>query len=149
MAIIMHHDLAHLRREHSEKRIVFSSGGFDLTHPGHVLFFEDCKKHGDILVVGVGGDAIRRKEKGPGRPIFNEHMRLKMVASLKPVDYAFIIRDDEPIDHHLDSVKNVCKALRPDVYVVNQDAFDLPYRHAMARDLGIELVVLDRWCPPE
>ena len=51
-----------LDRNDGEK-IVFCSGSFDLVHAGHVLFFEDCKKIGEILVVGVGGDAIIKKTK--------------------------------------------------------------------------------------
>ena len=142
-------DLVCIRKQLKGKRIVFCSGGFDLTHPGHVLFFEDCRKHGDVIVVGIGGDRVRREEKGEGRPIFNQHMRLRMVSALKPVDYAFVIRDVESSGHHLEPIREILEELRPDVYAINDDAFDVPYRRAVTSGLGIELVILKRWCPPE
>lgn len=145
---ITRHDLRGIRERHKNKKIVFCSGGFDLTHAGHVLFFEDCKKHGDILVVGIGGDAVRKKDKGDGRPILNEHVRLKTVASLKPVDYAFVI-NTMPIAHPLDPLIDIMKELRPDVYVINTDASHIPYREAFVKETGTKLVILDRVCPPE
>ncbi|MEK7074233.1 MAG: adenylyltransferase/cytidyltransferase family protein, partial [Patescibacteria group bacterium] len=91
MSIIEFKDIASLRKEHKDKKIVFCSGTFDLTHAGHVLFLEDCKKYGDLLVVAVGNDFNQRvNAKGKGRPVQNEHLRLKMVSSLKPVDYALL-----------------------------------------------------------
>ncbi len=140
--------LPRLRKRLGKKKVVFCSGGFDLTHAGHVLFFEDCKKFGDILVVGLGPDKIMKKEKGGARPILNEHLRLKMVDSLKPVDYAFIITP-MPKQHHLDPVYRAIKRLQPDIYVVNEDAFCLAHRKRTLKKMGLRLVVLRRTCPPE
>jgi len=142
-------DLRKLREDIKDKTIVFCSGGFDLTHAGHVLFFEDCKKQGDILVVGLASDADRKLyKKDDGRPIVNEEMRLKMVSSLKPVDFAFVIRE-LPKKHPLDPLIEIFENLKPDVYVVNSEASHIPYREEMVKKFGTKLVVLDRWCPPE
>ena len=89
MAKIIIKELHLIRKEFSDKKIVFCSGNFDLTHVGHILFFEDCKKQGDILVVGVGGDEIMKINKD-NRIILNEKVRLKTIDSLKPVDFCFI-----------------------------------------------------------
>ncbi len=149
MTHITFNDLTKLREELRGKTIVFCSGGFDLTHAGHVLFFEDCKKHGDILVVGLGSDAARRGEKkDDGRPIINEKMRLKMVSSLKPVDYAFII-EHLAETHKLDPLNKIFEVLQPDVYVINADASHIPYREDLVKKFGAKLIILDRWCPPE
>jgi len=145
---IARHDLSKIREKHKDKKVVFCSGGFDLTHAGHILFFEDCKKYGDILVVGIGGDAVRKKDKDDGRPILNEHTRLKTVVSLKPVDYAFVIHD-LPVEHTLDALIDIMKELRPDVYVINTDASHIPYRENMVKTTSTKLVILDRTCPPE
>ena len=142
-------DLRKLREDLKDKTIVFCSGGFDLTHAGHVLFFEDCKKYGDVLVVGLGSDAARRSEKeDDGRPIINEIMRLKMISSLKPVDYAFVI-EHLAENHKLDPLNKIFEVLRPDVYAINADASHIPYREELVKKFGAKLVVLDRWCPPE
>lgn len=149
MAYTSFEDLPELRKKHAGQKIVFCSGCFDLTHAGHVLFFEDCKKQGDVLVVMVGADAVIRRDKGPERPILNEHLRMKLIDSLKTVDYVFmdrIISADAPPLLFIDWVFN---ALRPDVYVVNGDGFNMPYREEISKKYNIDLRVLDRACPPE
>lgn len=139
-----------IRRTSSGQRIGFCSGGFDFTHPGHVLFFEDCKKHCDVLVVGIGSDLVRMIYKHDlTRPIWNEQLRLKMVSSLKSVDYAFIIDPLSPDRHPLDELDEVFAVLRPDVYIINSEASDIPYRQAMVAKHGIVMVILERTCPPE
>ena len=149
MAYTDFESLGAIRAKHAGKKIVFCSGCFDLTHAGHALFFKDCAKLGDILVVMVGADSVIRRDKGPKRPIMNEHLRMKMVDSLKPVDYSFldrIVSDGAPpmlfIDH-------VFEKLKPDVYAINTDAFDIPYREKIVARHGTKLVILERTCPPE
>ena len=144
-------DLDGLRKRHPAEKIVFCSGGFDFTHAGHALFFEDCKKHGDVLVVGIASDAVRVKERGHSRaPVFNQHVRLHMVDSLKPVDYAFLLTEIAgPEEHPSTPLVEIFNSLRPDVWVVNEDASDIPHREKIARDNNIELVILPRTCPLE
>ncbi|OGN02036.1 MAG: hypothetical protein A2651_01415 [Candidatus Yanofskybacteria bacterium RIFCSPHIGHO2_01_FULL_42_12] len=137
-----------IREQHKDEKIVFCSGSFDLTHAGHVLFFEDCKKYGDILVVGVGNDYILKVNKGKNRPILNQHIRLKLIDSIKPVDYCFL--DESKKDNHpLDIIEETFKKLKPDAYIINQDAFDIPYRKNLARKYGVTIIVLERFCPPK
>lgn len=149
MAQIKFNDLEELRKKHSREKIVFCSGCFDLTHAGHVLFFEDCKKHGDILVVMLGSDKLIQKAKGGSRPILNEHLRMKMIDSLKPVDYVFLdyLRPDSP--HFLYLLDVVIEKLKPDAYVINADATNIPYRENFSKKHGVPLVILERQCPPE
>ena len=148
MAQISFGDLQQIRKEHKDKKIVFCSGSFDLTHAGHVLFFEDCKKYGDILVVGVGSDKMLKENKGDKRPILNEHIRLKMIDSLKPVDYCILdnISDKE---HPLGILNLAFESLKPDIYVINEDAFNITYRIDLCKKFNIEMVKLKRWCPKE
>ena len=148
MIIENYEGLSKIRKEFNDRKIVFCSGVFDLTHAGHVLFFEDCKSLGDVLVVVVGGDESIRNYKGPERPVINEHMRAKMVSSLKPVDFCFISRATKAGDPFYD-MKNIFENLKPDIYVVNEDAFDIPSREKFAKSFGAKLCVLKRTCPPE
>ncbi len=139
-----------IRKRHPGQKLVFCAGGFDLTHGGHVIFFEDCKKLGDILVVGIASDATRRQERGPARPVLNEHLRIRTVDALKPVDYSFIIsRLAESHEDKMTPIDSILERLQPDVWVVNEDAYDIPRREQLAKKMGFELVVLKRWCPPE
>ncbi len=149
MAKLEFKDLAAIRKKYAGKKIVFCSGGFDLTHAGHALFFEEAKQQGDVLIVLVGADKVVKRDKGPLRPILNEHLRMKLVDSLKPVDYTMtddlVPANEHPL-HYLDMV---FEELQPDIYVVNEDAFDIPYREAMAQRHNARLMVLGRTAPPE
>jgi len=147
--VIKFKDLPNLRKKFKNKKIVFCDGCFDLTHAGHALFFENCKKHGDILVVGVGSDQTVRKYK-INRPILNEHLRLKMIASLKPVNYCFIqppISFKNP-DELLEVTAMELKQLKPDVYVINSDAFNIPRRkEILERYPKVTMRILKRTAP--
>lgn len=148
MIIKYHKDLFKIREKHSRGKIVFCSGSFDLTHAGHILFFEDCRKLGDILVVGVGGDKIIRINKGMDRPILNEYVRLKTIDSFKAVDYCFL-DDVSSKTKPFASVELALKQIRPNIYVINDDAYDIPYRKNIANKYGVKLVILKRRCPPQ
>lgn len=143
-------DLQTVRTFFRDQKIVYCSGSFDLTHPGHVLFFEDCKKHGDILVVGVGCDANIRSAKGNDRPVMNETLRLKMISSLRAVDVCFLdAYAPKENEHPLDFLNIVFRYLHPDIYAVNSDASYMRFRTDLAWNFEIKFLVLERACPPE
>ena len=142
--IITPEDLPVIREKHKDQKIVFCSGTFDLPHVGHLLFFEDCKKQGDILVVAIGKDANIKDYKGDKRPIMNEHIRLKMVDGMKPVDYALLDTYDAPKENQLILIDKLIEMLKPDVYLIKNDAFNIPYREEIAKRHNLELVVLGR-----
>jgi FAD synthetase len=68
------------------KRVV-ATGTFDILHTGHLYYLEESRRLGDELHVIVARDA---NVKHKPRPIVPEGQRLKMVASLKPVDHAVL-----------------------------------------------------------
>ena len=141
MSIITINDLKKIREENKNKKIVFCSGSFDLTHAGHILFFEDCKKHGDILVVAVGKDSSIKKNKGDKRPILNQHIRLKTIDSLKPVDYCYINPISIP-GKKLYTLEHAFESLKPDIYAINEDAFDMEDRRKLCEFFNINLKIL-------
>lgn len=150
MAQIDVKDLPAIREKHTGQKIVFATGCFDLTHAGHVLFFEDAKAQGDILVIMLGADAVIKRDKGEKRPILNEHLRQKMVDSLKPVDYTFLDHVIDSGTHPLYFVDMAIAQLKPDAYVINEDAFDIPYRKQfMEKYKDTALVILPRSAPQE
>lgn len=148
MAIIKFNDLKKVRLKHKKDKIVFVTGVFDLLHAGHILFFEDCKKLGNILVVGLGGDRAIKLSKGKERPILNQYARIKMLDSLKSVDYCFLdtISDEKPYLHIL---KLVFPKLKPDFYMINDDASQTATRNAITLKHKIKMVISKRVCPPE
>lgn len=88
-------------------KIVHCHGVFDLLHPGHIRHFQEAKAQGDRLVVTLTPD--RFVNKGPGRPAFNETLRLESLASLQMIDY--VVLNDSP-----DAVSAILR-VRPSFYV--------------------------------
>ena len=87
--IIRQEDLAEVRNENADKRVVLLKGTFDLFHVGHVNRMRAAKALGDILVVFVKCDEAI-KQKGPGRPIEDENQRAAVVDAIRYVDYTVI-----------------------------------------------------------
>lgn len=78
------------------KIMVTTNGSFDVFHYGHVKLFEEAKKQGDVLIVGINSDKSVREYKGQNRPINPENARAGVVAALEDVDYVFIFDDLTP-----------------------------------------------------
>lgn len=100
-----------LRRE--GKKIVFTNGCFDLLHAGHIRTFQFCKRHGDVLIVGLNSDASVRTLKGKSRPLVPEKERAEILSALSDVDYVVIFKTRTPLP--------LIKTLKPDVHVKGGD----------------------------
>ena len=70
-------------------------GTFDILHKGHLNFFKQAKKHGDILIAVVARDKNVKKIKGKN-PKNKEIKRLLNIALLKIVDFAVIGNIKDP-----------------------------------------------------
>jgi len=103
-------------KKHKKKgeKIVQCHGVFDLLHPGHIRHFKEAKKKGDKLVVSITPDKF--VNKGPGRPAFNEKLRLESIAALSSVDYVVMNNSKDAI--------NAIKAIKPDFYVKGKEYND-------------------------
>ena len=122
-----------LRRE--GKKIVFTNGCFDLLHIGHIRTFKFCKRHGDVLIVGLNSDASVRALKGKARPLVPEKERAEILSALSDVDYVVIFKTSTPV--------LLIQALKPDVHVKGGDysrAKDLP-EHDIVKQYGGKVVL--------
>ena len=88
-------------------KIVLCQGCFDLLHVGHIKHLTAAKQFGDILVVAVTSD--RYVNKGPGRPYFNQDLRMEQLAALEIVDY--VVLSDAV------GAENIIGEVRPDFFV--------------------------------
>ena len=95
------------------KRVVFTNGCFDIIHQGHVLYLEEARRKGDVLIVGVNTDASVKEIKGEQRPIVSQEGRMAVLAALEAVDY--VVPFGEPDPHAIIST------LRPHVLVKGGD----------------------------
>ncbi len=82
--------------QHSEKKVVFTNGCFDILHVGHAKYLKKAKSLGDILVVGLNSDASVKRLKGEKRPINSEFDRACLLSALGFVDYVVIFDEDTP-----------------------------------------------------
>ncbi len=96
------------------KTVALCHGVFDLVHPGHILHFEQAKAMADVLVVSV--TAAKFVRKGPGRPYFDDNMRLKFLSALSDIDYV-MLSDGYTVD-------DIVEAVEPDFYVKGSEYAD-------------------------
>lgn len=67
------------------KKIIYTSGSFDLFHYGHLNILLKAKKMGDYLIVGVSTDSLIAKYKQI-KPIVYYRDRIAIIQNLKCVD---------------------------------------------------------------
>ena len=118
------------------KKKIFVSGCFDLLHSGHVAFFREAAGLGD-LYVGLGSDETIFKLKNR-RTINNDAERLFMVESVRYVKKAWINAGSGLLDFEKEF-----RALKPDIFFVNEDGFT-PDKQVLCDELKVELLVSKR-----
>ena len=102
------------RARRSGQTIVFTNGGFDVLHPGHVRYLRDARALGDLLIVGVNSDrSSRALGKAADRPINPDGERAEVLAALKSVDAVVVFDEDTP--------HAIITAIQPDVLVKGAD----------------------------
>ena len=121
------------------KIVGFTSGYFDIMHPGHVLMLKECKRYCDYLIVAV--NEYRTKTKQPdGReknePIWTPKERLMMVEACKFVDEAFLYDGEEGLYDYL-----FYNSDRIDVRILGDDHKDKPFT---GDDLKIDIMFNSR-----
>jgi cytidyltransferase-like protein len=116
---------------------VFVSGCYDLLHSGHVEFFQRAAAYGNELYVALGSDRTVFDLKGRP-PVTTEEERRFMVANVACVHQAIISQGSGILDFQPE-----LEAIRPDVFVVNEDG-NTPAKRKLCEALGIEYVVLQR-----
>ena len=97
----------------SGKRLVVTNGCFDLLHLGHVSYLEQARSQGDLLLVGVNGDASVRELKGPERPLNTELDRAAVIAALESVAAVCVFADK--------TATRFLSRAQPDIYVKGGD----------------------------
>jgi cytidyltransferase-like protein len=129
-------DLSPMPRRPTEKKVVVT-GCYDWFHSGHVRFFEEVSKYGDLYVV-VGHDANIRLLKGHGHPLLPQQERRFMVASVRFVTQALISSGEGWLDADPE-----IQRIRPDLYAVNEDG-DKGGKREYCAAHGIEYLILKR-----
>lgn len=93
------------------KTVALCHGVFDLIHPGHIIHLEQARQMADILVVSV--TAAKYVRKGPGRPYFDDEMRMKVLSALECVDYVMLSEGY--------TVDDIVECVEPDLYIKGEE----------------------------
>jgi len=117
-------------------RKVFVSGCYDMLHSGHVAFFEEASRLGD-LYVGLGSDATIAALKHR-KTVNSDAERLYMVKAIRYVKDAWINSGSGIMDFEAEVL-----SLKPDVFFVNSDGFSQA-KADFCKAHGIQLVVSER-----
>ncbi len=97
-------------RRKAGQKVVLTNGCFDLLHVGHVSYLQEAAAEGDCLIVAINSDqSVRRLNKAPDRPIFDQEYRAKMLSGLESVDYVVVFDEETP--------HAILRQLQPDVLV--------------------------------
>jgi phosphoheptose isomerase len=120
-----------------KRSVVWTNGVFDVLHIGHLESLKAARAFGDVLIVGVNGDASVRANKGADRPIYPCAERVALLAALEIVDAILVFDDPTP--------ERVLAAVKPDVHVKGADYATKPIpERAIVEAYGgrVELVPL-------
>ncbi|MFH1316635.1 MAG: adenylyltransferase/cytidyltransferase family protein [Candidatus Woesearchaeota archaeon] len=93
-----------------KKVMVF--GTFDIFHPGHINFFNQAKKHGDILIIVVARDMTVERVKGE-KPLYDEVTRKRKLEHFDRSNKIVLGSQDDPYE--------IIKKYKPDVICLGYD----------------------------
>ncbi len=107
------------RRNKRKLSICFTSGCFDLFHPGHVHFLHQCRRlitKDSLLVVGLNSDesVVKWKQR---EPIYSQGDRAYMITMHPEVDYVILFNERNP--------KLLINSLKPTM-ILHGDSIDRP-----------------------
>lgn len=100
--------------------VVYTPGVWDLPHIGHGRYWEQAKRNGDILIVGVELDECVKIRKGPNRPVVPFQERVEMLCHIRHIDLVVPIPD---FNEQGKCGLKMVEAIRPDVFVASQRSF--------------------------
>jgi D-beta-D-heptose 7-phosphate kinase / D-beta-D-heptose 1-phosphate adenosyltransferase len=106
-------DCITLKKYLKNKKVIFTSGCFDILHDGHIHTLKNAKKLGDTLIVALNTDSSIKKLKGNSRPINSLKTRVDILSSIKEIDFIIIFSDETP--------NSIFEILQPDILVKGGD----------------------------
>jgi len=131
-----------LEKKEKKSKKVLVSGCFDLVHSGHVEFFRQAARYGD-LYVSIGSDKTYREYKHKD-PIYNEEERKFIIENLLCVKKVVIARPRGKLGPGVLDFADELKKIKPDYFVVGHDSNVTPEKKALIESVGAKFVVIKR-----
>jgi len=102
------------------KVVGWTCGAFDLTHCGHYLMFEECKKQCDVLIVGLQTNpTIDRPEKN--KPVQSLEERIIQLKACRWIDDIIIYATEDQLYRLLKEY------IKPDIRFLGEDHKGKPF----------------------
>ena len=114
-----HLDLIKKQLDKSSKKLILTSGCFDVLHVGHLHTLKVAKSLGDVLIVCLSSDEQIRALKGNSRPINNFKDRLNLFKTIEYVDYVFPYSEASIEEEQ--TLGDIMKTLSPQYWVKGSD----------------------------
>lgn len=131
------------------RKLVLSTGFFDLLHSEHLNFLRKAKEAGDVLIVAVESDERARILKGEGRPKEPQSLRCQHLLELlstqgKLVDFVLALPPDFD---HFEAYDSLMNAVKPSIYAVSSHTDHIKSKTFLVEKYGGHLVVVHDWNP--
>jgi len=116
-----------------EGKIVYAYVVADILHTGHILFLENAKSFGKLIVGVLTDEAVQEKKP---KPILSFKERVDIIRELKCVDAVVAQETYSPIEN--------IKAIKPDILIesTSHTEKDLQETYKVAKDLNIRVLKL-------
>lgn len=122
------------------KNIVLVGGCFDILHLGHIVFLQNAKKHGDILMVLLEHDEDIKQQKGKRRPINDQHARAVVLAELTSVDYIILL----PSMNSNTMYDDLIYQIKPAIIATTEGDLARGHKERQAKLIGCQVVNVTR-----
>ncbi len=99
------------------ERVIFTTGCFDILHPGHVKLLKFVHNFGGYIVVAIDSDERIAETKGTSRPVNTQENRKKVLEALRYVDEVIIFSNEAELEL-------IVKKIQPDVWVLSEECKD-------------------------
>lgn len=117
------------------KKIVFTSGCFDILHIGHTRLLQHAKSLGDTLILALDTDTSVKELKGKDRPIISQSERAEILSALDCIDHIIFF------DHN--EIEQILTEIKPDVLVKGEsDAPHLSEEKQIVEKYGGETIII-------
>jgi len=103
----------------SNKKVIMTSGCYDILHVGHMHNLKVSKSLGDILIVCLSNDEQIKKLKGDTRPINKYQDRINIFKTLPYIDY-IVLYDETDIEKEA-TLGRLMKMISPDIWTKGND----------------------------
>lgn len=124
-----------IKKSFPQQSLVLAGGCFDLVHYGHLKFFQDARKEGDVLVIALESDEhiLRYKKRSP---VHTQYERAEILTALSVVDAVVLL----PFMDSDEEYRQLVQRIRPDTIAVSSPDKHLEKKRAHASEIGARVI---------